>query len=99
MGLYHCTLVLFRRHVHHHLADGAPLGQHGQGLDALFQGKAVADDGFQGALGVIVRQLGHGLGQLIGPAGLEVLILQNPFWEKGTTLVSDAPLYAEDRFD
>jgi hypothetical protein len=34
-----------------------------------------------------------------GPAGLEVLILQYPFWEKGTTLVSDAPLYAEDRFD
>ncbi len=34
-----------------------------------------------------------------GPRGLEVLILQYPFWEKGTVLVSDAPLYAEDRVD
>jgi hypothetical protein len=34
-----------------------------------------------------------------GSRGLEVLILQYPFWEKGTLLVGDAPLHAEDRVD
>jgi hypothetical protein len=34
-----------------------------------------------------------------GPSGLETLILQYPFWEKGTSLAGDAPLYAEDRID
>ena len=34
-----------------------------------------------------------------GPRGLETLMLQYPFWEKGTILASDAPLYAEDRVD
>ena len=34
-----------------------------------------------------------------GQRGLETLILQYPFWEKGTVLVGDAPLYAEDRVD
>jgi len=34
-----------------------------------------------------------------GSRGLEVLILQYPYWEKGTILVGDAPLHAEDRVD
>lgn len=34
-----------------------------------------------------------------GPDGLEALVLQFPFWEKGTTLAQDAPLYAEKRVD
>ncbi|MBH67827.1 MAG: hypothetical protein CMM58_05690 [Rhodospirillaceae bacterium] len=32
-----------------------------------------------------------------GSEGLWALILQFPFWEKGTELSKDAPLYAEDR--
>ena len=48
---------------------------------------------------VFVEPPEEGLDIQAGPAGLEVLILQYPFWEKGTTLVSDAPLYAEDRVD
>lgn len=34
-----------------------------------------------------------------GATGLEALVLQFPFWERGTTLPGDAPLYAEDRMD
>jgi hypothetical protein len=32
-----------------------------------------------------------------GPEGLEALVLQYPFWEKGTTLANDAPLFAENK--
>jgi hypothetical protein len=32
-----------------------------------------------------------------GPKGLEALVLQYPFWEKGTTLSKDAPLFAENK--
>ena len=34
-----------------------------------------------------------------GSRGLEVLILQYPYWEKGTILVGNALLHAEDRVD
>ena len=34
-----------------------------------------------------------------GAAGLEALVLQYPFWEKGTTLANDAPLHAENKVD
>lgn len=34
-----------------------------------------------------------------GADGLEALVLQFPYWEKGTTLPGDAPLYAEDRVE
>lgn len=34
-----------------------------------------------------------------GPFGLEALVLQYPFWETGTQLANDAPLYAEDKVD
>jgi hypothetical protein len=34
-----------------------------------------------------------------GAAGLEALVLQYPFWEKGTALANDAPLYAESKVD
>ena len=32
-----------------------------------------------------------------GAQGAELLVLQFPFWERGTTLDPDAPLYAEDK--
>ena len=48
---------------------------------------------------VFVEPPENGLALRSGPEGLEVLILQYPFWEKGTILVSDAPLYAEARVD
>jgi hypothetical protein len=34
-----------------------------------------------------------------GAEGLEALILQYPFWEKGTELSKDAPLYAENKVE
>jgi len=34
-----------------------------------------------------------------GPGGVEALVLQFPFWEKGTKLAGNAPLYAENRVD
>jgi len=34
-----------------------------------------------------------------GEQGLEALVLQYPFWEKGTSLANDAPLYAESKVD
>ena len=34
-----------------------------------------------------------------GSNGVEALVLQFPFWEKGTELARDAPLYAESRVD
>ncbi len=32
-------------------------------------------------------------------SGLEVMVLQYPFWENGTELAGDAPLYAEEKVD
>ena len=39
----------------------------------------------------------QGLDIVSGPPGLELLILQFPFWERGTVLDADAPLFAEDK--
>lgn len=46
---------------------------------------------------VFVEPPEAGLELSAGPSGLEALVLQFPFWEKGTELSKDAPLYAEDK--
>ncbi len=48
---------------------------------------------------IFVEPPEEGLTISSGPSGLMVLILQFPYWETGTELVTDAPLYAEDRVD
>ena len=48
---------------------------------------------------VFVEPPEDGLAITSGADGLEVLILQYPFWQTGTELAGDAPLYAEDKMD
>jgi len=45
---------------------------------------------------IFVEPPEQGLDIVSGLPGLELLILQFPFWERGTALDADAPLFAED---